>query len=307
MGPCFEPDCGNCSGSLRVRRHTFHNSCSHPFRFRSTHCIPVAFRPSCYVSAACSGAHANLYSVPCCRRNTGANSDCCISPASYPLSIVILQSVLWAEVHIRGRAHPHARALRSETLDACTPLSLPSPTPVPVNWPLPTRTPASTPRTCELSGEYTLSVRCWQHDRMGPGGRRKPGVNTFLDPAMAARISAFPWVADGVTAWESSAILVFDTLAREDYAFGEAVLDLWWIPNDMPSVEAVALQDIGGLARGNLSMAWQAIGAWQAISQPFLEPPFRQRDQYALNSLRWLAWDPPGTTMGSDRYELLSR
>ena len=117
---------------------------------------------------------------------------------------------------------------------------------------------------------------------------------------MALRISSFPWVADGVGPWESSAISVFNTLALENYDFANDVLDLWWVPGDMPIVQASAIQSIGGLARANLSLARVA------IAQPFMAPPFRQRDQYALNALQWLAWDPPGATTGSDRHRLLS-
>ena len=122
-----------------------------------------------------------------------------------------------------------------------------------------------------------------------------------IDPEMAALISGFPWVSDGVTPRESSAILVFSSLASENYEFAKAVLDLWWVPDDMPAAEALSLGDIRGLTRSNLPMAWQAIG------QPFMEPPFRRRDQYALKSLHWLTLNPPGTTRGTDLHALLSR
>ena len=122
-----------------------------------------------------------------------------------------------------------------------------------------------------------------------------------IDPDMAVRISMFPWVSDGVTAWEFSAISVFNALARGNYRFAQAVLDLWWVPGDMPTVEVVAIQDLGRIAGSDIVMAWQAIG------QPFMEPPFRQRDQYAIQSLSWMAEDPPGVTRGADRLELLER
>ena len=69
---------------------------------------------------------------------------------------------------------------------------------------------------------------------------------------------------------------------------------LWWVPDDMPTVEQYALTDLCNLARSNPALAWRA------IEEPFMEPPFRQRDQYALATLSVLSLDPPGSTAGAE-------
>ena len=54
----------------------------------------------------------------------------------------------------------------------------------------------------------------------------------------------FPWVADGITAGESSAISGVRGLMDEDPELAKEVLDLWWVPDDMPTVEQYALVDL---------------------------------------------------------------
>ena len=98
---------------------------------------------------------------------------------------------------------------------------------------------------------------------------------------------SFPWVIDGITANESAAISAVFSLMNEYPELGKEVLGLWWVPDDMPTVEAYALLGIRDLARNNLALAWQAIG------ELFMEPPFRYRDEYALQVLVYLSWDWP--------------
>ena len=110
----------------------------------------------------------------------------------------------------------------------------------------------------------------------------------------------FPWIIDGITAGESSAISSVFSLMNEYPAFAKEVLNLWWVPDDMPAVEEYAIRNLRDLARSNLALAKQV------IKEPFMEPPFRQRDEYALNVLSNLALDPPGSTRGADLLAQLS-
>ena len=77
------------------------------------------------------------------------------------------------------------------------------------------------------------------------------------------------------------------SILSEDPALGKEVLGLWWVSDDMPTVEAYALANIRDLARSSVAMARQA------IAQPFMGPPFRYRDQYALKVLASLSSDEP--------------
>ena len=92
-------------------------------------------------------------------------------------------------------------------------------------------------------------------------------------------------MADGITPDESQAIVEIGYIVEELPEFGKAVLRLWWVSDDILRVERYALSDLLWLARIDPALAWQAIG------EPFMEPPFRHRDQYALGVLRTLASD----------------
>ncbi len=108
----------------------------------------------------------------------------------------------------------------------------------------------------------------------------------------------FPWIIDGITPGELSAISLVSGIQNEDPEFARTVLDQWWVQDDMPLVEQYALTDLRNLARSNPALAWQVIRA------PFMDPPFRLRDEYALNVLVNMLLEPPGITVGA---ELLSQ
>ena len=114
-----------------------------------------------------------------------------------------------------------------------------------------------------------------------------------IDIESAALVLSFPWIIDGITAGESSAISGVRGIMDEDPELAKDVLDLWWVPDDMPTVEQYALVDLRDLARRNLPLARQV------INEPFMGPPFRQRDEYALNVLSQLALDLTGRNDGA--------
>ncbi|MDE2861585.1 MAG: hypothetical protein OYI31_00920 [Chloroflexota bacterium] len=92
---------------------------------------------------------------------------------------------------------------------------------------------------------------------------------------------------DGLTEEEEHAISTINRILDKDPEFGKAVLDLWWVEEAMPTVRFFALRELSRLVEDNPSLAWQA------IREPFMEPPFRYRDQYALSVLKSLAQDGP--------------
>ena len=94
-----------------------------------------------------------------------------------------------------------------------------------------------------------------------------------IDAEVTASMLTFPWVMDGITAGESSAISSVFSLMNEYPPFAKEVLDLWWVPDDMPTVERYALRDLHDLARSNLPLARQAIG------EPFMGPALAQAGQ----------------------------
>ena len=104
---------------------------------------------------------------------------------------------------------------------------------------------------------------------------------------------SFPWVVDGVDRPEMSAITIIRDMMEEHPDFAKEVLGFLWVQDDMLLAEMEAVLAIRDLATNDLALAWQTIG------QPFVEPPFLQRDEYALSVLRrWsLGWDDDGSDL----------
>ena len=123
---------------------------------------------------------------------------------------------------------------------------------------------------------------------------RVRGNLAYLEVCVSEFGSIPACAGEPMTAGESSAISSIFSLMNEYPPFAKEVIDLWWVPDDMPTVEQYALGDLRDLARSNLALARQVIG------EPFMGPPFRQRDEYALNVLSQFALDPPGSTRGAD-------
>ena len=105
----------------------------------------------------------------------------------------------------------------------------------------------------------------------------------YIDTETAALMLNLPWVSDGITPSESSAISGVRGIMDEDPELAKVVLGLWWVPDDLTLLESRVLVAIRDLARENPALAWQVIG------HPFMGPPMRQRDEYALNILWQLA------------------
>ena len=97
---------------------------------------------------------------------------------------------------------------------------------------------------------------------------------------MAGSILTFGWVKDGVTARESSTINELSGLTDADPEFAKQVVDLWWVPHDMTKAKSQAISRLLGMAYQDLALARHV------ITEPFMGPPFRQRDEHAL----WVLW-----------------
>ena len=104
-----------------------------------------------------------------------------------------------------------------------------------------------------------------------------------IDAEVAASMLTFPWVMDGITAGEASAISDIRDMMNEHPDLAKEVLGFRWVHDGISRAEDKALTSIRDLARNNLALAWQV------ITEPFMEPPFLQRDAYALNVLSSLS------------------
>ena len=156
---------------------------------------------------------------------------------------------------------------------------------------------SSTPTTTATPGSYAaISAIPWLADGVTKWERLAADslrAISAIDTGSAALVLSFPWVIDGIAAGESSAISGVRGIVDVDPELAKEVLNLWWVPDDMPTVESYALVDLRDLARRNLALARQV------IKEPFMEPPFRQRDEYALRVLSHLAPDMPENSEGA--------
>ena len=101
-----------------------------------------------------------------------------------------------------------------------------------------------------------------------------------IDTESTALILSLPWVVDDIASQhERVAITLMRDMMNEHPDFAREVLGFQWVHDDIIAAEAHALVGLRELARNNLALARQVIKA------PFLEPPFLQRDEYALDVL----------------------
>ena len=104
-----------------------------------------------------------------------------------------------------------------------------------------------------------------------------------IDQSAAAALLSLPWVVDDMDATKEIAISSIKDIVVSDLELAHIVLSQWWLADGMPMPQATAVGDIHDLNRHNPDLARQM------ITQPFMEPPFRDRDQYALYRLATMA------------------
>ena len=153
-----------------------------------------------------------------------------------------------------------------------TPAPTPTPTPVPTAIPTPTPKPSPTPTPAPptLPSTYETDNTRWLARNY---------------PALARQIHMLPWVQDGLSDLERSAVDELLYIAVEDVANLDAALGLPWVQDDIRQVEYELLDFLGVLDNLNpanllaaLDMAWVQDGAGSA---------------YITNNTRWLARNYP--------------
>ena len=96
-----------------------------------------------------------------------------------------------------------------------------------------------------------------------------------MDRELAALLLSFPWVTDGIAMHEGGGFTNLRDMFREHPDLVAEVIGFQWLHDDLSRAERHALTHIRNLARRNLPLARQT------IREPFMEAPFRQRDEYA--------------------------
>ena len=99
------------------------------------------------------------------------------------------------------------------------------------------------------------------------------------DPTSIVAVWDLPWVADGLAPDEGGPAFSLLEIFDEDGELGKELLHFQWLQDNVNLAERIALTKLRNLARDNLSLAFHS------VRSPFMEAPFLQRDEYALNAL----------------------
>ena len=114
---------------------------------------------------------------------------------------------------------------------------------------------------------------------------------SFTDKQSATLLLSFPWVgADDHSGNQISIVTVILEMLQEFPTMAKEVLGFPWVQDDMTLTELRALVSIREIARNDLDLAWHV------LKSPFMEPPFLQRDEYALGVLD--SWSISGPLSG---------
>ncbi len=90
----------------------------------------------------------------------------------------------------------------------------------------------------------------------------------------------FPWVVTGELSEPARGSITLVRDIMEDHPdLANEVLAFGWVRDNITEAESRAMTSIRDIANNDLELAWHV------IRSPFLETPFLQRDQYALESL----------------------
>ena len=111
---------------------------------------------------------------------------------------------------------------------------------------------------------------------------------SFTDKQLATLLLSFPWIAAGDHSGNHiSAVTVILEMLQEFPTVAKEVLGFPWVQDDMTLTELRALVSIREIARNDLDLAWHV------LKSPFMEPPFLQRDAYALGALSSISISGP--------------
>ena len=148
--------------------------------------------------------------------------------------------------------------------------------------------------TASFLGLPWLADTAWLAGQSIELQRKRIGFDTlrtisFIDKQSATQLLSFPWVAtDDFFGDHTSAVTVILEMLQEFPTVATEVLGLPWVRDDMTLTELFALVSIREIARNDLDLAWHV------LKSPFMEPPFLQRDEYALGFLDlWSISGPP--------------
>ena len=190
-----------------------------------------------------------------------------------------------------------------------TPEPTPESTPDVTAKPVPTLTPTPTPEPMPKSTPTATATPVWTPE---PGSREAVGALSWIadgvaeiekygatglrniagfDRESSAVILNYSWVNDReLEEYELDTFGVLAEIMNQDPEMLQRVLEYSWVADGITTADIRTLVGIRDLSKMNLELAWHV------VRSPFMEPPLRQRDEYAVESLYlWsLSGPPPG-------------
>ena len=159
-----------------------------------------------------------------------------------------------------------------------TPVLLPAATPTLTPLPRATRPPAPEPTptsslTAEIAWDRFESVYIQRIAK--------------IDTELAEKAARLSWVAKGLTGKEWIPLSLVHHIAEGDVTTALILLDYPWMADDLTTLELQTLISLVGIARKDPELA-----RW-AVSQPFMDPRFGDRDSFAMEALALMAIERP--------------
>ncbi len=121
----------------------------------------------------------------------------------------------------------------------------------------------------------------------------------FKDQETASVLWSLPWIVDGIIDREADGISTIREIVSEHSELAKDLLNFGWLHDNLSKAEEIALLSIREMARNNLSFARKV------LREPFMGPPFLQRDEYALQAL--YLWSNPRFDQDSSMLAQLGR
>ena len=113
------------------------------------------------------------------------------------------------------------------------------------------------------------------------------GQIASYDLEVARLVASFAWVEDGITRIEAQTLFRARNIAKTDVELARLIANQSWMADRITWFKSKAIGAIEHIAKVDLNMAKKV------LEEPFMEPPFRDRDAFALVGLSQLVTDSP--------------
>ena len=169
------------------------------------------------------------------------------------------------------------------------PTRTPTPTAVPSATPLPTATPTPEPThrpTATITPFPTPTPLPTPLFNLGGPARTFARHILNIDEDLAATVASYPWVRDGLDDKETTQMVLIRDIAHRDLESAKILADYPYTAQGVQGLQVRASFAVRLLAETDPELA-----RWLLV-QPFMEPPFNDRDSFVLEAMSLIALAP---------------